>query len=154
MRKLLDTACFVLAMLLAVPAWSYDAELAKSYQQLFSNVAGAKAGKALNFVSAEAFTSGLKQGEPWVTLDVRTPGETELFALSLEDSLAIPANEVFEPENLARIPRDKPVMVICKSGARATAVGTSLRHIGFDNVHILMGGFQGLAGYFGPGQAY
>ena len=46
------------------------------------------------------------------------------------------------------------MIIVCKSGARATAVGTSLRHIGFDNVYILKGGFQGLANYFGPKQAY
>ena len=39
-------------------------------------------------------------------------------------------------------------------GARAAAVGTALRHIGFDNVYILKGGFQALAAYYGPRQAY
>ena len=154
MRKFLKTTFFILGLALGSPAWTYDAEMAKSYQQLFSNVVGAGAGKALNFVSAEAFTQSLKEGKPWVAIDVRTPVEAELFTLSMPGSLAIPTNEVFTAENLALIPRNKPVIIVCKSGARATAVGTSLRHIGFDNVHILKGGFQGLASYFGPKQAY
>jgi rhodanese-related sulfurtransferase len=33
-------------------------------------------------------------------------------------------------------------------------VGTALRHIGFDNVYILKGGFQALAAYYGPREAY
>ena len=154
MRKFPNTSLFILGLALSFPAWTYDLEMAESYQQLFSNVVGAGAGKALNFVSAEAFTKGLKEGKPWVAIDVRTPVEAELFTLSLPDSLAIPTNEVFTPDNLALIPRNKPVIIVCKSGARATAVGTSLRHIGFDNVYILKGGFQGLANYFGPKQAY
>jgi rhodanese-related sulfurtransferase len=154
MKKFLTTTLFILGIALGCPAWTYDAEMAKSYQQLFSNVVGAGAGKALNFVSAEAFTHELKDGKPWLAIDVRTPVEAELFTLSLPGSLVIPTNEVFTPENLALIPRNKPVIIVCKSGARATAVGTSLRHIGFENVHILKGGFEELASYFGPKQAY
>jgi rhodanese-related sulfurtransferase len=54
-------------------------------------------------------------------------------------------NAVFLPENLERIPQDKTVVVICKSGTRATAVGTALRHIGFDNVYVLKGGLMALS---------
>ena len=154
MRKFVITTLIILGLALSFPAWTYDAEMAKSYQQLFANVTGAGAGKALNFASAEVFTQSLKEGKPWVAIDVCTPVEAELFTLTLPSSLAIPTNEVFTPENLALIPRNKPVIIVCKSGARATAVGTSLRHVGFDNVHILKGGFQGLASYFGPKQAY
>jgi rhodanese-related sulfurtransferase len=63
-------------------------------------------------------------------------------------------NELFKSDNLDKIPTDKPVVIVCKSGARATAVGTALRHIGFDNVYILKGGFQGLSSHFGAKQAY
>jgi rhodanese-related sulfurtransferase len=89
-----------------------------------------------------------------VTLDVRTPAETAVFSLTLENSLNIPVDQVFMKQNLDLIPADKVVVVICKSGARATAVGTSLRHIGFDKVYILTGGFQALSSYYGPAQAY
>jgi rhodanese-related sulfurtransferase len=134
--------------------WPYDAELAQSYAKLFADVRGAGAGKALHFMSPQSFIDDLEQGKPYVAIDVRTPAETGLFKLSLENSLAMPADQVFSPENLALIPVDKPVVIICKSGARATAVGTALRHIGFDNVFILEGGFQELARYYGPKQAY
>jgi rhodanese-related sulfurtransferase len=46
----------------------------------------------------------------------------------------IPVSELFTDDNLARIPTDRTVIVICKSGTRATAAGIALRHIGFDNV--------------------
>ena len=128
--------------------------MAQSYARLFADVSGAKAGKALHFISPESFVADMKKGEEFVAIDVRTPGETELFTLSLPGSLVIPTSQVFTPEKLEMIPTDKSVVIICKSGARATAVGTSLRHIGFNNVYILKGGFQGLASYYGPKQAY
>ena len=135
-------------------ASSYDTGMAASYEQLFSGVGGAEAGKALHFMSPAAFVETLKKGEKPVAIDIRTPAETALFSLSLTDSLAIPANRVFAPENLQRIPTDRPVVIVCKSGARAAAVGTALRHIGFDNVYILKGGFQALAAHYGPQEAY
>ena len=62
-------------------------------------------------------------------------------------------NELFTEANLARIPTDKAVVVLCKSGTRATAAGTALRHIGFENVYVLKGGFKALTGYLGPVEA-
>ena len=153
-KRILIATMSSILILLTTLAWSYDAELAESYSKLFSTVEGAKAGKSLHFVSPEDFIKDIKTGKEIVAIDIRTPSETELFTLALPESFAIPANEVFQKENLKRIPTDKPVMIICKSGARATAIGTALRHVGFDNVYILKGGFQGLSSYYGPKQAY
>jgi rhodanese-related sulfurtransferase len=133
--------------------WSYDQDLAGSYAQLFEPVAGANAGKALHLMPPEIFVTKIKKGERMVTLDVRTPAETSVYTSALPDSLVIPINELFATDNLARIPTDTPVVVLCKSGARATAAGTALRHIGFDNVYILKGGFKALTGYLDPKSA-
>jgi len=154
MKKLAICSIFVLCTCLSSVAWSYNVEMARSYAQLFSDVGGAGAGKALHFVTTEAFTDGINEGKEYVAIDIRTSAETQLFTLSLPNSLVIPTNQIFTPEKLKLIPTDKPVVIVCKSGARATAVGTSLRHIGFDNVYILKGGFQALASYYGPKQAY
>lgn len=150
MKKRFFTLFIVALVLSAGSAWGYDSELAASYETLFQPVAGAKAGKALHLVTAEAFVDDLKAGKEYVALDVRTPAESRIFTMALPGSLAIPMNELFAAENLARIPADKPVIVICLSGTRATAAGTALRHIGFDNVYILKGGFKALGGYLNP----
>ena len=42
MRTFLNTTFFILSLALGSPAWTYDAEMAKSYEQLFSNVVGAE----------------------------------------------------------------------------------------------------------------
>jgi len=130
--------------------WSYDADLAASYALLFQPVTGAKAGKALHLMSPEAFVAKATKGERLVTLDIRTPAEASIFTSALPESLAIPINELFTPDNLARVPTDTPVVVLCVSGTRATAAGTALRHIGFHNVFILKGGFKALTGYLNP----
>ena len=88
-----------------------------------------------------------------VALDVRTPAETGVYGVTLPGALMIPINELFTPANLARIPADKTVVVLCLSGTRATAAGTALRHIGFENVYILKGGYKALTAYMGPKEA-
>ena len=128
-------------------AWSYDAELAESYAKLFEPVAGAKAGKALHLMKPQAFVNKIKAGEPLVTLDIRTPAETTLFTSALPGNLTIPINELFAADNLGQLPKDTPIVVLCKSGTTATAAGTALRHVGFDNVFILKGGFKALNVY-------
>ncbi len=146
--------CLAMSTLLSFSAFAYDKAMAEHFSKLFVEMEGANAGKALHYVSAETFVQDLKAKKDLLAIDVRTPAETDMISLAIPNSIKIPANKIFEPENLDRIPTDKPVMIICKSGARATAVGTSLRHLGFDNVFILSGGFQGLSTYYGTTQAY
>jgi len=64
-----------------------------------------------------------------------------------------PVDDFFTEANLSRIPTDRTVVVVCMSGTRATAAGTALRHIGFENVFVLKGGFKALAGYLDPKEA-
>ncbi|WP_217160910.1 rhodanese-like domain-containing protein [Thiocystis violascens] len=131
-------------------AGAYDAKLAESYANLFMPVQGLQAGKALHCIKPEAFVNRVKRGEPMVTLDVRTPAETGIFTAALPGHLTLSLHELFLPANLARIPKDRTVVVLCKSGLRASAAGTALRHIGFENVFILEGGFKALVDYLDP----
>jgi rhodanese-related sulfurtransferase len=156
-------ACISLAFVVAIsgPAWSSDTDmaksytelLAKSYAELFAPVQGAGAGKALHLIKPDAFLEKVKAKEPLVALDVRTPAETGVYGVTLPGALMIPINELFTPANLARIPTDKTVVVVCLSGTRATAAGTALRHIGFENVYILKGGYKALVTYLSPKEA-
>ncbi len=153
MKKMMLTIVIGICLGMTSAAWSYDTEMAKSYEKLFASCSGAGIGNTLHFVKPDAFVKDIKAGKEIVTLDVRTPEETGLFTMAMPNSLAIPVNQLFKPENLARLPQDKPIMIVCKSGARATAVGTALRHTGFNNVFILKGGIEALSSYYGPQQA-
>ena len=154
LTRLLTITLLAVAVTIAGPAWSYDTTMAASYAKLFAPVKGAGAGKALHLIPPDAFVKGIKDGKEFVAIDVRTPVETGIFGMALPNSLVIPVDQLFQPANLDRIPTDKPIMIMCQSGIRSVAVGTALRHIGFDNVYILKGGFKALSSYLGPKQAY
>jgi rhodanese-related sulfurtransferase len=147
------TILLIIAMVLSAPAWSYDTAMAESYAKLFAPVKGAGAGKALHLMKPDAFLDKVKAKQSLVALDVRTPAEIGVFTSILPGALTIPVNELFIEANLARIPTDKTVVVLCKSGTRATAAGIALRHIGFENVYVLKGGFKALIAYMGPKEA-
>jgi rhodanese-related sulfurtransferase len=153
LTHLATTLLLAITVALATPAWSYDTAMAESYAKLFAPVKGAGAGKALHLMKPDAFLNKVKAKEPLVALDIRTPAEIGVFTSILPGSLVIPVNELFTEANLARIPTDKAVVVLCKSGTRATAAGTALRHIGFENVYVLKGGFKALIAYMGPKEA-
>jgi rhodanese-related sulfurtransferase len=80
------------------------------------------------------FVAKLKAKERLVTMDIRTPGETEGIGASLPESLTLPFNKLCKRQNLDQIPTDETVVILCKSGKRSGAAGAVLRHIGFDNV--------------------
>ena len=153
LTRLITITLLAVTVAIGGPAWSYDADMAKSYANIFAPVKGAGAGKALHLMKPDAFLNKVKAKESVVVLDVRTPAEVVVVTSILTDSLPIPINELFSEANLARLPTDKTVVVLCKSGTRATAAGTALRHIGFENVYILKGGYKAMINYMGPKEA-
>jgi len=150
LTRLLTTISLAIVVAFAGPARSYDAAMAESYAMLFAPVKGVDAGKGMHMIMPEAFVDKAKAKEPLVALDVRTPAETDVYTVTLPGALVIPINELFTESNLARIPTDKTVVLLCQTGARATAAGTALRHISFENVYVLKGGFKTLTAYVDP----
>ena len=153
LKRLLTITLLAFALAFSGSAWPYDTAMAESYAQLFAPVKGAGAGKALHMMKPNVFINKVKAKEPLVVVDIRTPAETGVYSATLPGTLAIPINELFTEANLARIPTNKTVVVLCLSGTRATAAGTALRHIGFEKVYVLKGGFKALTGYLGPVEA-
>ena len=144
----------ILYVFFVAPVFAYDQELAKNFEQYFDSFSVGGTGKAMQFISAKALVEGQKKGDNLFMLDVRTPGETSIYGFNMANSLAIPMNKVFKPENLKKIPTTLKVVVVCKSGTRAIAVATGLRNIGFKNVFVLTNGFSALANYHSPKTAY
>ncbi|MCU0509220.1 MAG: rhodanese-like domain-containing protein [Anaerolineae bacterium] len=76
-------------------------------------------------------------GNPGVFwLDVRE--QSEYDAGHIPDITLIPTGEV--AQRLAEIPKDKPVVVTCRSGNRSAQVTQFLREQGYTNVHNMEGG--------------
>jgi phage shock protein E len=80
---------------------------------------------------------------------VRTKEEWDQF--HLEGSTLIPVDEL--PDRLSDIPKDREIIVICRSGHRAQSGAAVLIQAGFTQVSYLSGGLQAwsAAGYPGVG---
>lgn len=144
----------LVAFLLSGTTLAYDETLAKTYEQFFASFEEKQVPKALHLIPPEKVVDAIKKGEEIVLLDVRTNQEQSIVGLTFRESLSLPMNEVFRPDNLASIPTDKKVIVTCKSGLRSTVIGLALRNLGFDNVYSMKGGLMGLMTYLDPKTAF
>jgi rhodanese-related sulfurtransferase len=78
----------------------------------------------------------LDAGDDLFLLDVREPHEREICSIGGE---LIPKGTV--AQNLDKIPRDKEVVVYCRSGGRSQAVAQELKGLfGYERVANLAGG--------------
>jgi rhodanese-related sulfurtransferase len=147
-------ALLSLAALLSPPAMAYDAALASTYAQLFAQFDERETAKSLHMMPAEGVVERIRKGDPIVLLDVRTEREQSVVGVTYPGTLHLPMNQVFKPENLARIPTDRPVVVTCQSGVRCTAIAIALRNIGFENVFSMKGGLKALINELNPKSAF
>jgi rhodanese-related sulfurtransferase len=134
----------------ATSAKSYDGNAAESSARLFATAKGGAAGKGLHCIKSEDLLTMIKKSEKIVALDVRTTAESAVFGMTMPGTMNIPINEFFRPENLSRIPMDRPVVVICQTGLRAGMAVAALRQIGFDDAFALRGGYKALSDYLDP----
>lgn len=74
--------------------------------------------------------------KPHMLLDIREP--QEVAAGAIEGSVHIPMNTI--PNNLDKLPKDKPLVVMCHVGGRSAQVTHWLRAQGYDNAVNLDGG--------------
>jgi len=125
--------------------FSYDAELAKRFNTMFSQMTPEVLKQRPCQIDANQLFEMIKKKEDFVILDVRTPQEQSIVGITWKNTLNIPMHEVFKPENLNRLPKDKKIVVVCHSGDRAAAVVTGLRAIGFNNAYQFKGGIKELA---------
>jgi hypothetical protein len=112
-------------VLLAVPStaiFAYDQGLATSYEKFFQPFSGGATAKTLQQIKVPDFVKAVKKGGKLVVLDVRTPAESGVFGMTVPGTLTIPMDQVFKPENLAQIPTDQKVVVVCKAGHRAFVI--------------------------------
>ncbi|HKY22765.1 MAG TPA: MBL fold metallo-hydrolase [Vicinamibacterales bacterium] len=79
--------------------------------------------------------------EPFV-LDVRTPNEWQ--QRHLEGSTNIPLNRL--TAQLDKIPRNRPIVVMCAGGYRSSIAGSLLQRAGFTRLTELTGGMGAIAG--------
>lgn len=88
----------------------------------------------VELVPAEAFKVWQSKGA--VLLDVRS--EAEYKEKHVRESINLPLDQL--AGNISKIPHDKPVLVICRSGRRSFAAVSFLEQQDFDNVFNICGG--------------
>jgi adenylyltransferase/sulfurtransferase len=77
-------------------------------------------------------------GADFELIDVREPGESAI--VSIPGARLLPQGRILSGEALPQLPRDKDIVVHCKSGARSAAVLAYLRQEGFSRARHLDGG--------------
>lgn len=133
----------VLAVL-GTNAMAYDATKAEELNHFYSHMTQKTCADSKLFVKAKDTMKMIRDNNVTL-LDVRTIGEAGVIALSGKNSLHIPIKDLFQKENLDKIPTKKPIVVICHSGTRATLAAIGLKRIGFKKIHVLKGGLIALA---------
>ena len=71
-------------------------------------------------------------------LDVRTEVETNEENTRIEGAVLIPINEL--RDRLDEVPKDKPVMALCRSGKRSALAVSILKKSGIERVANIKGG--------------
>ncbi len=88
-----------------------------------------------------------------VFLDVRSTEERESVDFPLKyqaEYIHIPINQI--PGRFTELPKEKPIGIFCSAGIRAAIVYAFLRTNGFENVRILVGGYESLMNSLKPNQ--
>ncbi|HVO41080.1 MAG TPA: rhodanese-like domain-containing protein [Aggregatilineales bacterium] len=89
-------------------------------------------------ISPKQLKARLDAEEPLIVIDVREDWEVRLSHLPF--AINIPMGEI--PGALPRIPKDKPVVIMCHHGNRSAQVVLWLARQGFDNVINMTGGIE------------
>ncbi len=89
-------------------------------------------------ITPKELAARIAGGEEIVLIDVREPYEWS--AGHLESARHIPMQQI--PGHLAELPRDRELVMICRSGIRSASVQQFLMSQGFTSVKNLVGGMQ------------
>lgn len=131
---------FMALAILSGTAFSFDTEMAKRFDAMFSQMTPEVLTMRPCQITAKDIMNMIKKKEDFVILDIRTPAETKLVASAYEKTIVIPMHELFRAENLKKLPKDKKIAVLCHTGDRAAAATIALRAVGFVNAFQFKGG--------------
>jgi molybdopterin/thiamine biosynthesis adenylyltransferase/rhodanese-related sulfurtransferase len=114
-----------------------------------SDVEAAMEGGAVDEVGAASVLEQLASDRPPYLLDVREPWEWAVSNLSARGARLIPLGEL--DERMGEIPRDRSVVVYCRTGQRSLQAALQMTEAGFGHVSNLRGGMVAWAREVEPG---
>lgn len=90
-------------------------------------------------VSQTEFKTLIKAGKGQL-LDVRTPGEFNAGHIKTADNIDFTGSDF--REKVAKLDREKPILIYCHSGNRSGKASLILKELGFKEVYDLQGGYS------------
>lgn len=130
---------------LSTQLFAFDATKAAELHHFYSHMDQKACADSTLFMKADDLMTLIREGKPYLLLDVRSQGEASVLGLTDTHSALIPIERLFTPEALKTLPTDRPIIAICHSGTRGTMAAIGLKQLGFKNVHVLKGGMIALA---------
>ena len=128
----------ILLIAVVVPAYADDAELAAKIDAVVS-----KGPDNTNyFVGADDIYMWLKMKKTdFFVVDVRADADaaTRFKEAHIPGAIHIPYNQMFKPENLKKLPKDKKIILVCNVGVTEGLGIVPLRMLGYDAYGLLIG---------------
>jgi len=115
--------------------------------QVQNDAVNAQEGTIAKNIAAEPFNKLIKSKQDALILDVRR--RTEFADGHIENSKNIDFYDAEFKTDLAKLDKNKPVLVYCRSGRRSGIAMETMREMGFKEIYNLQGGILGWqeAGY-------
>jgi adenylyltransferase/sulfurtransferase len=112
----------------------------------YERFCGYEPAAAASDIGPRELRARLEEGEPILVLDVRE--DYEWAASRLAGALHVPMGDL--RAKLDELPRDREIVVYCRSGARSSNAAAMLRNAGFARVRNLTGGLKAWAQEIDP----
>ncbi|GAB4389601.1 MAG: hypothetical protein Kow0025_15960 [Thermodesulfovibrionales bacterium] len=134
----------LLALSLAAPLYAADDMAARL------NAVLVKAAAEGNWqVKAADLAQWIKEGrKDFQVVDVRANPQ-EYQAGHIPGAIFIPYNTILQPENLAKLPKDRTLVLVCVTGQTQNLPIVALRALGYDARTLSFGHASWIKGYFG-----
>lgn len=132
MRKRMFLAIIVLLFALAGTTFALEGSEYKVVQKVANEYMSNVPDDGYH-ISAENVLKKIQSGKnDFVIVDVRMPKEKKYDQGHLPGAIYIGFKEIAKPENLAKLPKDKEIIVLCDTGHEQSKVLSVLRMLGYE----------------------
>ncbi len=99
-------------------------------------------------ISVQELKEKIDNNEDFILLDVREPQEYQFSRIKEKEAMLVPLMRL--PSVIFKLPKDKPIYVLCRSGNRSLQATLWLMENGFENVKNVEGGILAWSDYIDP----
>lgn len=141
----------LMGLVLSSAVNAYDASLAATLDGFYKKFDHqALADSKLLMEPEEFYKEIYAKDKDYFILDVRTDAEADMVNFTMPNSSHVSLDKLFSKASLDQLPRDKKIIVACRSGARSLLAAVNLKQLGFKDVHSLKGGIAAFADVTAP----